>query len=93
MPASTEQGSIGEPASDEGRRWLGRSVWQVPDFEVAKIRSWPSITAVSYHRDDGKARGEAIATESFSHRTSSLQGSCRSNKEPLSKCRLPGLAP
>jgi HAMP domain-containing protein len=47
MPASTEQHTIGEPASEAGRKWLAHSVWNVPDLEVSRLKSWSSITAVS----------------------------------------------
>jgi len=55
MPASSERGNIGEVATGAGQQWLGNSVWQVPDLEISRIKSWSSITAVSYHRDGGEA--------------------------------------
>ena len=55
MPAPSERGSTGEFASDAGQKWLGASVWQAPKVEISKIKSLPSITAMSYHRDGGEA--------------------------------------
>jgi AraC family transcriptional regulator len=55
MPAPSESGSTGEFASDAGQKWLGASVWQAPKVEISKIKSLPSITAMSYHRDGGEA--------------------------------------
>src|SRR5271156_5725971 len=54
MQAPSERGSSTAPVSGAGQEWLGNSVWQTPGLEVSKIRSWSSITAVSYHRDAGE---------------------------------------
>jgi len=38
-----------------GREWLGKnSVWQISDLEISGIKSWPFMTAVSYHRNGGE---------------------------------------
>jgi AraC family transcriptional regulator len=55
MPASRENGNTGELASSAGRMWLGHSVWQAPEIEISRIKSWPSIAAMSYRRDGGEA--------------------------------------
>lgn len=55
MPAPSERGSAGGLAAREGRQWLGASIWQTPKTEISRIRTWPSITAVSYHRDGGES--------------------------------------
>ena len=52
MPAPSEKGSIGE--LDAGREWLGNSLWQAPKADICWVKSWPAITAVSYHRDGGE---------------------------------------
>ena len=52
MPAPSERGSIGE--LDAGREWLGNSLWQAPKADICWVKSWPAITAVSYHRDGGE---------------------------------------
>jgi AraC family transcriptional regulator len=54
MAAHNEAGSTADPASGAGQEWLGNSVFQVPELEISRIRSWASITAVSYHRDAGE---------------------------------------
>jgi AraC family transcriptional regulator len=55
MPASSEKGRSVEVAPDAGQQWLGNSVWQAPKVEISRIKSWSSITAMSYHRDGGEA--------------------------------------
>jgi len=55
MPAPSERGSIGELVSGAGQGWLGNSIWESPEIEISRIKSWPSITAMSYHRDGGEA--------------------------------------
>jgi AraC family transcriptional regulator len=55
MSAPSEGRSIGEFASGAGQNWLGASVWQALKIEISKIKSLPSITAMSYHRDGGEA--------------------------------------
>ena len=55
MPAPSERGSTGELAAREGRQWLGNSIWQTPKTEVSTLRTWPSITAVGYHRGGGES--------------------------------------
>jgi AraC family transcriptional regulator len=55
MQAPSERGSTGELASGVGQGWLGNSLWQAPEIEISRIKSWGSITAMSYHRDGGEA--------------------------------------
>jgi AraC family transcriptional regulator len=55
MPPSSERGSTGELASGAKLGWLGESRWQANKIEISEIKSWPSITAMSYHRDGGEA--------------------------------------
>lgn len=55
MPAATDRKSTGELLSGANPGWLGNSVWQVPSLEVSKIKSWPSITAMSYRRGGGES--------------------------------------
>jgi AraC family transcriptional regulator len=47
--------STADLASETGQNWLGNSVWQAPKIEISRIKSWPSIAAVGYRRDSGKA--------------------------------------
>ena len=54
MPASSEGASTGVLASGAKPDWLGHSLWQVPDLEISRIKSWPSIMAMSYHRSGGE---------------------------------------
>jgi len=54
MPAWSEGGSTGVLASGARPDWLGHSLWQVPDLEISRIKSWPSIMAMSYHRSGGE---------------------------------------
>jgi AraC family transcriptional regulator len=54
MPAPSERGTTGQLASDAGRQRLGNSVWQVPGLEITGIKSWGSITAMSFRRGDGE---------------------------------------
>jgi AraC family transcriptional regulator len=54
MPAWSEGDSTGVLASGAKPDWLGHSLWQVPDLEISRIKSWPSITAMSYHRSGGE---------------------------------------
>jgi len=42
-------------ASGAAQEWLGNSVWEGPELEISRIKSWPSITAVSYHRGGGES--------------------------------------
>jgi hypothetical protein len=55
MLAPNETGGTGELISGEGRQWLGSSVWQAPEIEISRMKSWPSIAAMSYRRDGGEA--------------------------------------
>jgi AraC family transcriptional regulator len=55
MPISSERDSAGALLSGVNPRWLGNSIWQVPDLEVSRIKSWPSITAMSYRRGGGES--------------------------------------
>jgi len=54
MPAPSERGSTGELASGEECEWLGNSLWQAPKLDISGIKSWPAITAMSFHRDGGE---------------------------------------
>lgn len=63
MPAPSERGSISEPATGAGREWLGKSVWQGPQLEISRIKSWPSIAAMHYHREGSFA--DRILVESL----------------------------
>jgi AraC family transcriptional regulator len=42
-------------ASEAGQNWLGESLWQAPKIEISRIKSWPSIAAMSYRRNSGEA--------------------------------------
>jgi AraC family transcriptional regulator len=55
MRGLTATGSTGDLASGAGQEWLGDSVWQTPELEISRIKSWASITAMSFHRDDGES--------------------------------------
>jgi AraC family transcriptional regulator len=55
MQPQSERDSTADPASGSGRGWLGNSVWQTPEVELVRIKSWASITAVSYHRGGGES--------------------------------------
>jgi AraC family transcriptional regulator len=54
MPAPSDSSSAAEPRSGPERDWLGKSVWQSPDLEITKIKSWGPITAFTYHRGSGE---------------------------------------
>jgi AraC family transcriptional regulator len=61
MQAASERGSAADLVSGAGQEWLvGNSVYQAPCLQIQKIKSWPSIAAMSFHRDGGEAtwRGE-----------------------------------
>ena len=60
MPAPSESGSIADPASGAKQDWLGNSVYQAPRLQIQKLKSWPSITAMSYHRDGGEATWRGV---------------------------------
>jgi AraC family transcriptional regulator len=55
MPVPSETGDTAELASGTGRKLLGNSVWESPAIQVSRMKSWPSIAAMSYHRDGGEA--------------------------------------
>ena len=55
MQAPTEGGSTANLASGAGQEWLGNSVYQAPEVQISGIKSWASITAVSYHRGGGES--------------------------------------
>src|SRR5277367_6321991 len=55
MQALSERGSTADPASGAGPQWLGNSVWQTPELEISGVKSWPSITALSYRRGGGES--------------------------------------
>ena len=54
MLAPSERGSTSELASGIEPGWLRNSFWQVPKLKISKVKSWPSITAMSFHRDGGE---------------------------------------
>ena len=54
MRAPGDRESAAELASETGQNWLDNSVWQVPDLEISKIYSWPSITVMSCHSGGGQ---------------------------------------
>jgi AraC family transcriptional regulator len=53
--ANTSEGRSVAVLASGAREWLGNSVWQAPEIEISRIKSWGSITAMSYHRDGGEA--------------------------------------
>ena len=55
MQAPDERGSTSELACGAGQEWLGNSVCRAPPLEISGIKSWGSITALSYHRGDGES--------------------------------------
>jgi AraC family transcriptional regulator len=55
VASTRERGGTACLASRAVREWLGNSVWQAPEIEISTIKSWGSITAMSYHRDGGEA--------------------------------------
>src|SRR5271169_1687415 len=55
MPAPSERDSTSELASGTKPDWLGNSGLQGPKIEISRIKIWPSITAVSYHREGGES--------------------------------------
>src|SRR5271169_6510652 len=52
---STARGSTGDLASGAGQEWLGNSVWEHPQLEISRIKSWNSITASGFRRDGGES--------------------------------------
>src|SRR5271166_1919852 len=55
MQAPSERGGPTDLVSGAGQEWLGNSVWEHPELEISRIKSWPSITAMSFHRGDGES--------------------------------------
>ena len=55
MRAQRERGGTADTASGAGQEWLGNSVWQAPSVQIERTKSWPSITAMTYHRGGGEA--------------------------------------
>ena len=55
MQAPGDGESTPDLATDTGQNWLGESLWQAPKIEISRIKSWPSIAAMSYRRDSGEA--------------------------------------
>jgi AraC family transcriptional regulator len=51
---TSEGGSAAGLASGAVREWLGNSLW-TPKVEISRVKSWASITAISYYRDAGEA--------------------------------------
>jgi AraC family transcriptional regulator len=60
MPAPSKSGSSADPASRARHDWLGNSVYQAPRLQIQKLKSWPSVTAMSYHRDGGEATWRGV---------------------------------
>jgi AraC family transcriptional regulator len=54
MQVPSEKVSTADPAPRAGQEWLGNSVWQAPKLEISRIKSWVSITAMSFRRGDGE---------------------------------------
>jgi AraC family transcriptional regulator len=56
-PAANTSESAGAAglASGAGQEWLRNSVWRAPNVEISRIKSWGSITAMSYHRAAGES--------------------------------------
>ena len=54
MSAPSERGNTGELSPGAKPDWLEQSLWQAPKLEMSSVKSWPSITAVSYRRDGGE---------------------------------------
>jgi AraC family transcriptional regulator len=55
MRAQREKGGTADPAPGAEQNWLGNSLWQAPEVEISRIKSWASITAVSYRRAGGES--------------------------------------
>jgi AraC family transcriptional regulator len=74
MPAPKQSSSTVELASSVEQKWLGHSLWQAPKIEISRIKSWPSLTAMSFYRDPGEAiwRGDrpvlVLAPDGFPRR-------------------------
>ena len=54
MQAPSERASDADIGSGAAQDWLGNSVWQAPELEISKMKSWGFITAMNYHRGDGE---------------------------------------
>src|SRR6516162_277662 len=55
MAARRDAETIANSAFSVKPNWLGNSVYEAPRLQIQKIKSWPSIAAMSYHRDGGEA--------------------------------------
>ena len=55
MAARRDAETIANSAFSVKPNWLGNSVYEAPRLQIQKIKSWPSITAMSYHRGCGEA--------------------------------------
>ena len=55
MQAPDERGSTADLACGAGQKWLGNSFYQAPEVQISGMKSWASITAVSYHRGGGES--------------------------------------
>jgi hypothetical protein len=55
MPVPSERSGTADQASGAGQKWLGSSIWESPRIEISRVKSWPSIAAMSYRRDGGEA--------------------------------------
>src|SRR5271165_5539421 len=55
MQAASERGSgVPDLASGAGQEGLA-AVWEHPELKNSRIKSWASITAMSFHRGDGES--------------------------------------
>jgi len=54
MQAPSERGSTADLASGVGQEWLA-GVWEHPELKNSSIKSWASVTAMSYDRGGGEA--------------------------------------
>jgi len=55
MRAPNERDGTSDRASGAGQDWLGNSVWQTPDVEISKLKSWAFITVTSLCRGAGES--------------------------------------
>ena len=55
MQTHSEEGGSAEPASAAALHCLGNSLWQAPKLEISGVKTWASITAVSYRRGNGES--------------------------------------
>jgi AraC family transcriptional regulator len=55
MPAPRQRRNTGESSCGAEEKWLGGSIWEAPKIEISRMKSWPLLAAMSYHRDGGEA--------------------------------------